>query len=103
MFSSTELRWIFLRLKQNMRARLSASHSTARKFVEAKRLKCRLTSELSQGKQYVQRIPVQIPEDAALGQLLVFVGDGGALQEGSPAKSFVPRDLGQLVRAINTR
>jgi hypothetical protein len=54
------------------------------------------------GKQFVQRIPVQIPEDAALGQLLVFVGDGGALQEGSPAKSFVPQDLSQLVRAINT-
>jgi hypothetical protein len=54
------------------------------------------------GKQFVQRIPVQIPSDAALGQLLVFVGDGGALQEGSPAKSFVPQDLSQLVRAINT-
>jgi hypothetical protein len=54
------------------------------------------------GRQFVQRIPVQIPEDAAPGQLLVFVGDGGALQEGSPAKSFVPRDLGHLVRAINT-
>ena len=54
------------------------------------------------GKQFVQRIPIQIPDDAALGQLLVFVGDGGALQEGSPAKSFVPQDLGQLVRAINT-
>jgi hypothetical protein len=54
------------------------------------------------GRQFVQRIPVQIPEDAAPGQLLVFVGDGGALQEGSPAKSFVPQDLSQLVRAINT-
>ena len=54
------------------------------------------------GRQFVQRIPVQIPEDAAPGQLLVFVGDGGVLQEGSPAKSFVPQDLGQLVRAINT-
>jgi len=54
------------------------------------------------GRQFVQRIPVQIPEDATPGQLLVFVGDGGALQEGSPAKSFVPTDLGQLVRAINT-
>lgn len=54
------------------------------------------------GKQFVQRIPIQIPEDAGLGQLLVFVGDGGALQEGSPAKSFVPQDLSQLVRAINT-
>jgi hypothetical protein len=54
------------------------------------------------GKQFVQRIPVQIPADAALGQLLVFVGDGGALQEGSPAKAFVPQDLSQLVKAINT-
>lgn len=54
------------------------------------------------GKQFVQRIPVQIPQDATPGQLLVFVGDGGALQDGSPAKSFVPQDLGQLVRAINT-
>src|SRR5215203_1554982 len=54
------------------------------------------------GKQFVQRIPVQIPEDVAVGQLLVFVGDGGALQEGSPAKAFVPQDLSQLVKAINT-
>jgi hypothetical protein len=54
------------------------------------------------GKQFVQRIPVQIPDDAQLGQLLVFVGDGGALQEGSPAKAFVPQDLSQLVKAINT-
>ena len=53
------------------------------------------------GKQFVQRIPVQIPEDATPGQLLVFVGDGGALQEGSAAKVFVPQDLGQLVQTIN--
>lgn len=53
------------------------------------------------GKQFVQRIPVKIPEDATPGQLLIFVGDGGALQEGSAAKAFVPQDLGQLVRAIN--
>ncbi|MEP6742888.1 MAG: hypothetical protein ABJB61_10355 [bacterium] len=53
------------------------------------------------GKQFVQRIPVQIPNDATPGQLLVFVGDGGALQEGSAARAFVPQDLGQLVRAIN--
>ncbi|HVQ39547.1 MAG TPA: hypothetical protein VMS31_18560 [Pyrinomonadaceae bacterium] len=53
------------------------------------------------GKQFVQRIPVQIPDDALPGQLLVFVGDGGALQEGSASRSFVPQDLGQLVQAIN--
>lgn len=53
------------------------------------------------GKQFVQRIPIQIPADLPTGQLLIFVGDGGALQEGSAAKAFVPRDLGQLVGAIN--
>lgn len=53
------------------------------------------------GKQFVQRIPVKIPNDVPQGQLLVFVGDGGALQEGSATKSFVPTELGQLVEAIN--
>ena len=53
------------------------------------------------GKQFVQRIPLRIPEDSTPGQLLVFVGDGGALQEGSASKAFVPQDLGQLVGAIN--
>lgn len=53
------------------------------------------------GKQFVQRIPIQIPADLPTGQLLIFVGDGGALQEGSSSKMFVPRDLGQLVSAIN--
>jgi len=53
------------------------------------------------GKQFVQRIPVQIPADAPPGPLVVFVGDGGALQESSAAKAFVPQDLGQLVGAIN--
>lgn len=53
------------------------------------------------GKRFVQRIPVKIPDDATTGQLLVFVGDGAALQEGSASKSFVPQDLGQLVRTIN--
>ncbi len=53
------------------------------------------------GKQFVQRIPVQIPRDVPLGQLLVFVGDGSALQQGSAAQAFVPQDLSQLVGAIN--
>jgi hypothetical protein len=53
------------------------------------------------GKQFVQRIPVRIPLDVPLGQLLVFVGDGGALQQGSASQAFVPQDLGQLVSAIN--
>jgi hypothetical protein len=53
------------------------------------------------GKQFVQRIPVVIPNDVPLGQLLLFVGDGGTLQQVSAAQNFVPKDLGQLVGAIN--
>ena len=53
------------------------------------------------GKQFVERIPVEIPADVPPGQLLIFVGDGSALQESSAARAFVPRDLGQLVNTIN--
>jgi hypothetical protein len=53
------------------------------------------------GKQFVQRIPVTIPTDVPLGQLVLFVGDGGALQQASAAQNFVPADLAQLVSAIN--
>lgn len=53
------------------------------------------------GKQFVQRIPVQIPTDVPTGQLVLFVGDGGTLQQALAAQNFVPADLGQLVGAIN--
>jgi SpoIVB peptidase S55 len=53
------------------------------------------------GRQFVQRIPVKIPADVPLGQLVLFVGDGSALQQASAAQAFVPKDLGQLVGAIN--
>jgi SpoIVB peptidase S55 len=53
------------------------------------------------GKTFVQRIPVQIPTDVPPGQLVLFVGDGGSLQQASASQSFVPKDLSQLVGAIN--
>jgi hypothetical protein len=53
------------------------------------------------GKQFIERIPVQIPEDASSGQMTIMVGDGATLQESSSSKSFVPRELKQLVEAIN--
>ncbi len=53
------------------------------------------------GGQVVQRIPVQIPADVPPGQLVLFVGDGGALQQAAAAQGLVPKDLGQLVGAIN--
>lgn len=78
--------------------RIALSKTEARR---GERIEVQAYVRTESGKQFVQRIPVQIPEDAIPGQLLVFVGDGGALQEGSAAKAFVPQDLGQLVRAIN--
>ena len=53
------------------------------------------------GKQFVQRIPVVIPADVPTGALMLFVGDGGSIQQASATQSFVPKDLGQLVSAIN--
>ncbi|PYS92912.1 MAG: hypothetical protein DMF64_07225 [Acidobacteria bacterium] len=53
------------------------------------------------GRQFVQRIPVKIPADVPVGQLVLFVGDGSALQQASASQAFVPKDLGQLVGAIN--
>ena len=53
------------------------------------------------GRQFVQRIPVEIPADVPPGQLVLFVGDGGSLQQASASQNFVPKDLGQLVSAIN--
>jgi hypothetical protein len=53
------------------------------------------------GKQFIERIPLQIPADAPSGALTIMIGDGAALQESSAAKSFVPRELKQLVEAIN--
>jgi hypothetical protein len=53
------------------------------------------------GRQFVERIPVQIPADAASGSLMITVGDGASLQESSAARQFVPTNLGQLVSAIN--
>ncbi len=53
------------------------------------------------GKQFIERIPVQIPYDAPSGQLTIMIGDGNSIQETSAAKVFVPRELKQLVDAIN--
>ncbi|HVG38940.1 MAG TPA: hypothetical protein VM870_06625, partial [Pyrinomonadaceae bacterium] len=54
------------------------------------------------GKQFVQRIPVTVPTDVPVGQLLLFIGDGGALQQGmSAAQAIVPSNLTQLVETIN--
>ena len=56
------------------------------------------------GSEFVERIPLVIPPDAPIGPLVIIVGDGASLNQADrtqPQAEFSPRDLGQLVRAIN--
>lgn len=53
------------------------------------------------GQVFAQKIPVSIPKDTPAGTLLVSLGDGGSLQQISPSRSFVPKNLGELVKTIN--
>lgn len=53
------------------------------------------------GSDYLERIPVEIPADAPLGQLQIMVGDGAALQAAEPRTGFTPKSLTQLVHEIN--
>jgi hypothetical protein len=54
--------------------------------------------------EFVERIPFVVPADAPIGPLTILVGDGTAINQverSLPSAEFVPKDLGQLVRAIN--
>lgn len=53
------------------------------------------------GGEYVERIEVQIPEDAPLGNLQLIVGDGAAVQASESRTGFVPKTIEQLVREMN--
>lgn len=53
------------------------------------------------GGEFVERIPIEIPQDAPIGQLQVVVGDGSALQAIEPRSGFTPKSLDQLVREMN--
>ncbi|HEY3135935.1 MAG TPA: SpoIVB peptidase S55 domain-containing protein [Blastocatellia bacterium] len=56
------------------------------------------------GSEFVERIPLVVSADAPIGPLVITVGDGASLNQtdrSQPAADFSPRDLGQLVRAIN--
>jgi hypothetical protein len=53
------------------------------------------------GGEYVERIPVEIPKDAPIGQLQIIVGDGGSIQALEPRAGFTPKSLDQLVRELN--
>ena len=56
------------------------------------------------GSEFVERIPLVIPADSPIGPLVIVVGDGASLNQADrsqPSADFAPRDLSQLVRAIN--
>lgn len=53
------------------------------------------------GGEYVERIMVEIPKDAPIGQLQIIVGDGGSIQALEPRVGFTPKSLDQLVRELN--
>jgi hypothetical protein len=56
------------------------------------------------GGEFVERIPLEIPADAPIGPLAILVGDGASMNQterAMPSAEFVPKDLGQLIRAIN--
>ena len=53
------------------------------------------------GGEYVERIPLEIPKDAPIGQLQIVVGDGGSIQAMEPRSGFTPKSLDQLVRELN--
>ena len=53
------------------------------------------------GKVFVQKIPVKVPADIPAGALVVAVADGDSLDELSASKSFVPKDVAELIKTIN--
>jgi hypothetical protein len=56
------------------------------------------------GTEFVERIPLTIPSDAPIGPLAIMVGDGASMNQTEArgqGADFVPKDLGQLVRAMN--
>lgn len=53
------------------------------------------------GKVFVQKIQVKVPADVPAGALVVAVADGDSLDVLSASKSFVPKDVTELVKTIN--
>lgn len=53
------------------------------------------------GQVFVQKVPVIVPKDTPAGSLLISVGDGNSLQQVSPTRQFVPKNLEELIKTIN--
>lgn len=57
------------------------------------------------GTEFVERIPFEIPADVPDGQLLILIGDGNSIGQAETragiGSDFVPKNVGQLIGAIN--
>jgi hypothetical protein len=57
------------------------------------------------GTEFVERIPFEIPADVPDGQLLILIGDGNSIVQAETragiGSDFVPKNVGQLIGAIN--
>src|SRR5262249_13729793 len=57
------------------------------------------------GTEFVERIPFEIPADAPDGQIVVLIGDGNSISQAETragmGSDFVPKNVGQLIGAIN--
>lgn len=53
------------------------------------------------GGEFVERIQLEIPQDAPLGPLQIIVGDGAAMQASEARTGFTAKSLDQLVREMN--
>jgi hypothetical protein len=54
------------------------------------------------GKIFVQKIPITIPADTPAGMVSVTVGDGTSIQQNAAIQQFVPKNLDELIKTINT-
>ena len=53
------------------------------------------------GKTFVQKIPVKIPAEVPAGPLSIMIGDGGQVQQNSPVKQFIPKNVGEFISTYN--
>jgi hypothetical protein len=54
------------------------------------------------GKTLVQNIPLTIPADTPTGSFSIVIGDGAAIERASAIQQFVPRNMSDLVKMMNS-
>ncbi len=54
------------------------------------------------GKTLVQTIPLLIPKDTPTGNFSIVIGDGNSIEKASAIQQFVPRNLSELVKTMNS-